>query len=66
MKKPILLLRGFFLFWYTFLIGDDWMGAIMILGGFAGTFELLRLRTPAFWLLPFAVLLSLSVSLLRE
>jgi len=66
MKKPIPLLRGFLLFWYAFLIGDDWIGAAIILGGFAGTFELLRLHAPAFWLLPFAVLLSLSVSLLKE
>ncbi len=57
-------LRSFGLFWYRFLIGDDWIGAAIILAGFAGTY-LLVTRFDSYWLLPLSVLVSVTVSLYR-
>ena len=65
LRTLISFFKGFFLFWYAFLIGDDWIGAAIIMGGFAGTFGLLEVDAPAFWLLPLAVVLSVTSSLFR-
>ncbi len=56
-------LRAFVLFWYRFIIGDDWPAALIVLAGFAGTYALLDAGLNAFWLLPLAVIVSLSVGL---
>ncbi len=59
-------LKKFFLFWYGFLIGDDWLGAAIILAGCMGTYELSKNGTDAYWFLPLIVLLSVAVSLMRQ
>jgi uncharacterized membrane protein len=59
-------LKQFGLFWYQFLIGDDWIGATIILFGFIGTYILVGAGIIAFWLLPVTVLFSLSLSLIRH
>ncbi len=58
-------LKGFVLFWYRFLIGDDLLGAAIVLFGVAATIGMLNRGVDAFWLLPAVVLVSLSVSLYR-
>ncbi len=58
-------LKAFSMFWYRFIIGDDWVAALIVLAGFVATYALLGLGLNAFWLLPLAVLVSLSVSLYR-
>lgn len=58
--------KAFILFWYDFLIGDDWLGAAIAIAGFAGTWGLTRAGLPAFWLLPLAVPVSVGVSLWRR
>ncbi len=57
--------KDFALFWYRFIIGDDWVGASVIFVGFIGTYELVRANVNAYWFLPLAVLISLSISLFR-
>jgi hypothetical protein len=56
-------LRGFLAFWYDFVIGDDWLVAVGVVLGLAGTYALSRASVAAWWLLPVvvAVLLPLSV-----
>jgi uncharacterized membrane protein len=57
--------KSFALFWYGFIIGDDWIGAIVILAGFAGTYWLAKEEIVSCWLLPLALLVSVSLSLDR-
>ncbi len=58
-------LKKFGLFWYRFIIGDDWVVAAVIVGGFIATYELVRASLNAYWLLPLTVIISLSLSLFR-
>ncbi len=59
-------LKKFGLFWYRFLIGDDWIGAAIIITGLIGTYALLKAKIAAYWFLPLVVMLSLSLSLFRQ
>jgi hypothetical protein len=59
-------LKQFGIFWYQFLIGDDWIGAAVILFGFIGTYILVGAGVIAYWLLPLIVMFSLSLSLIRH
>ncbi len=59
-------LKKFGLFWYRFLIGDDWVGAAIIIAGLFGTYTLLKVKIAAYWFLPLIVMFSLSLSLLRQ
>jgi uncharacterized membrane protein len=58
-------LKQFALFWYRFIIGDDRVGAAIIFGGFIATYPLVKGKLNGYWLLPLAVMASLSVSLFR-
>ncbi len=58
-------LKAFSVFWYRFIIGDDWVAALIVLAGFIGTYVLLGAGVNAFWLLPFVVIVSLTASLYR-
>ncbi len=59
-------LKQFGLFWYRFLIGDDWAGAVITIAGLICTYALLKAKTDAYWFLPLAVMFSLSLSLFRQ
>ncbi len=59
-------LNKFVLFWYRFLIGDDWVGAAVIIAGLTGTYGLLKAGGTAYWFLPLVVMFSLSLSLFRQ
>ncbi len=59
------LIKGFGLFWYRFIVGDDWIGATIIVGGFIATGGLVRASISAFWVLPVTVIVSLTISLFR-
>jgi hypothetical protein len=55
--------RAFGLFWWDFIIGDDWRiaaGVIVALGATAG---LEQADVSAYWLLPIAALAMLALSL---
>jgi len=58
-------LRGFFRFWYGFIVGDDATIAAGVVVALAGTALLARADVPAWWLLPVAVVALLGVSLAR-
>ncbi len=46
---------GFGRFWYSFVIGDDWMGAVGVLVLIGGTWALVSAGVVAFWLGPVVI-----------
>ena len=56
-------LKNFALFWYDFIIGDDWRVAAAVVLGLVGTALLSVAGLPAWWLLPAAVIGFLWISL---
>jgi hypothetical protein len=58
-------LRGFGRFWWDFVVGDDWLVAVLVAGGIGATAALAAAGVTAWWLLPLSVLLVLWVSLRR-
>jgi membrane protein implicated in regulation of membrane protease activity len=51
------------LFWYDFIVGDDWKVAAGVVIGLAGTVLLSRTALPSWWVLPAVTALLLSVSI---
>jgi hypothetical protein len=58
-------LRGFALFWWDFIVGDDWRIAAGVILALAGTTAIASTSVPAWWLLPITVLAVLTTSLWR-
>ena len=58
-------LREFGAFWYDFVVGDDWLLALVAVAGLAATYGLAHADLPAWWLLPIAVAAAIPVSLWR-
>jgi hypothetical protein len=58
-------LRAFGLFWYDFVVGDDWRVAVGVVVALGFTFGLARADLPAWWVLPVALVLLLMLSLRR-
>jgi hypothetical protein len=59
-------LRSFGLFWWNFVVGDDWRVAAGLAVALGLTWLLERNDVSAWWLLPVAVGLVLAESLRRE
>jgi hypothetical protein len=57
--------RAFAAFWYDFVIGDDWLIAVAVVAGLAGTWLLSRGSVASWWLLPVLVAMALAASLWR-
>lgn len=62
MSRRLKALAGF---WYDFLIGDDWLIAVAVTAGLAGTYGLTHAGLAAWWLLPVAVAAVMPASLWR-
>ena len=58
-------LRAFGAFWVDFIVGDDWTVAASVAAALTGTWALVHLDLPAWWLLPTAVILATTASLRR-
>jgi hypothetical protein len=58
-------IRAFFAFWYDFVIGDDWRIAVGVAVALAVTYGISRTSVPAWWVLPLAVAVLLSLSVWR-
>jgi hypothetical protein len=58
-------LRAFGAFWYDFVIGDDWLVAVGVVIGLAGTYGLDQAGVTAWWLLPLLLVILLPLSLQR-
>jgi hypothetical protein len=58
-------LKAFGLFWYDFVVGDDWRIAVGLVAALGLTAILVSLSISAWWLLPLAVIALLAESVLR-
>jgi F0F1-type ATP synthase assembly protein I len=59
-------LRSFGLFWWDFVVGDDWLVAAAVALGLCGTWLLDHVAgVAAWWLVPLIVLVVLPVSIRR-
>jgi membrane protein implicated in regulation of membrane protease activity len=58
-------IKAFLLFWYDFIVGDDWVIAVGIVLALLGTHQLAHSGINAWWLLPIAVVILLAISLWR-
>jgi len=58
-------LRGFGRFWWDFVIGDDWLAAVLVAIAIGITAAVAHDGVTAWWLMPLAVLLVLWLSLRR-
>ena len=56
-------LKGIALFWYDFVIGDDWRIAVAVVAALIVTAALAHAHIAAWWLLPLAVVAFLALSL---
>ena len=65
MTRLVRGLRSFALFWWDFIVGDDWRIAAGVVLALAGTAAIATTSVPAWWLLPIAVPALLAVSLWR-
>ncbi len=59
------MLRRFGLFWYDFVVGDDWRVAVAVVGALLVTAIVAAAGIPAWWVLPVAAVAVLALSLRR-
>ncbi|MBV8479700.1 MAG: hypothetical protein JOY72_05280 [Actinobacteria bacterium] len=52
-------------FWWNFIVGDDWVAAVMIIAAIGITALVAAGGIASWWVMPLAVLLVLVVSLRR-
>ncbi|MEA2697760.1 MAG: hypothetical protein QOI66_2031 [Myxococcales bacterium] len=58
-------IKVFCLFWYDFIVGDDWVIAAGVIIALFGISRLIRVGINAWWLMPGAVVILLAISLWR-
>ncbi|MDZ4719391.1 MAG: hypothetical protein SH847_13125 [Roseiflexaceae bacterium] len=58
-------LKSFLLFWYDFVVGDDWMIAVGVVAALIIAALLVQQGIQAWWLMPLAVIAMLAASLWR-
>jgi hypothetical protein len=57
--------RNFGRFWWDFVVGDDWLAALLVAIAIGITAAVAHSHVTAWWLMPVAVLLVLWLSLRR-
>jgi hypothetical protein len=58
-------IRAFGLFWWDFVVGDDWRAALGVVLAIAVTAGLVALGINAWWFMPAAIAVVLALSLRR-
>ena len=58
-------LAAFGRFWWEFVVGDDWLAAVLVAAAIGATAALAHSDIAAWWLMPVAVPLILWLSLRR-
>ncbi|MGH7687251.1 MAG: hypothetical protein ACREN2_10605 [Candidatus Dormibacteria bacterium] len=64
-RPPISWVVGFVMFWYHFIVGDDWTLAVAVAIGLAVTAVLHANGTNIWWLVPAMVIIIVGVDLRR-
>jgi hypothetical protein len=59
-------IRAFGLFWWDFVVGDDWRAAAGIVAAIGVTAALVAANVDAWWLMPLSIATILWLSLRRE
>jgi hypothetical protein len=59
-------LRSFALFWWNFVVGDDWRAALGLAVALGATYALAHEGVNAWWLLPIGVVVVLVASVWWE
>jgi len=59
-------IKSFVLFWYDFIVGDDWLIAAGVVIALALSMLLVGRGIDAWWLMPVVVVMLLGISLWRE
>ncbi|MBV8301229.1 MAG: hypothetical protein JOY68_04840 [Candidatus Dormibacteraeota bacterium] len=63
--RPFSWLAAFALFWWDFIIGDDWRMAAAVIAGLGLTALALHWGLQAWWLLPAVVVVAIAFHLWR-
>jgi hypothetical protein len=58
-------LKAFAMFWYDFVVGDDWRVAVGVVVALAVTALVATTEVAAWWIMPVAVILLLAWSVAR-
>jgi len=58
-------LKSFGMFWWDFIVGDDWRRAVGVVAGLGITWLLAHDDVTAWWVLPLVVAITLTWSLRR-
>jgi hypothetical protein len=58
-------LKGFGRFWWDFVVGDDWLAALLVAAAIGITAAVAHSHVTAWWLMPVAVIAVLWLSLRR-
>jgi hydrogenase/urease accessory protein HupE len=58
-------IKGFGRFWWDFVVGDDWLVALLVVIAIGVTAAVAHSHVSAWWLMPVAVLVVLWLSLRR-
>ena len=58
-------LKGFFAFWYDFIVGDDWRVAAAVVIALAITYGVSQSSVASWWIMPVAVAAVLWFSVRR-
>jgi hypothetical protein len=56
-------IKAFGMFWYDFIIGDDWRIALSVVAGLIVTYFVAKTSVPAWWILPVVLAIGLPASL---
>lgn len=59
-------LKAFGLFWYDFVIGDDWRVAVVVVAAFLVTWAVSTTSVSAWWIAPIFVFALIPISLWRS
>ena len=58
-------LRAFGMFWWDFVVGDDWLAAAGVVVAIGATAALVAAGVDAWWLMPLGVVALLALTLRR-
>jgi hypothetical protein len=59
------LIVAFGRFWYSFIIGDDWLAAAGVLVMLGGAYGLMQVGIAAWWFGPAAILATVTITIRR-